>query len=61
MPEPAGAWCLVQDILSLIHGSALDFPRRDPLLSELFALGERLGVARMGGVHWQLGLELEFA
>ncbi|MBD9628562.1 MULTISPECIES: hypothetical protein [Pseudomonadaceae] len=54
-------WRLVHGIVSLIHGSTLDFTRRDELLSELFALGERLDVARMGGIHWQLGLELEFA
>jgi hypothetical protein len=54
-------WRLVHGIVSLIHGRTLDFTRRDPLLSELFALGERLDVARMGGLHWQLGLELEFA
>lgn len=54
-------WSLVHGIVSLIHRSTLEFPRRDELLSELFALGERLDVARMGGIHWQLGLELEFA
>ena len=54
-------WRLVHGIVSLIHASTQDFPRCDPLLSELFALGERLDVARMGGIHWQLGLELEFA
>lgn len=54
-------WQLVHDIVSLVHGSALEFPRRDTLLSELFALGERLDLARLSGIHWQLGLELEFA
>jgi len=59
--DAQAGWRLMHGIVSLIHGSTLDFPRRDPLLSELFALGERLDVARMGGIHWQLGLELEFA
>ncbi|WP_447751121.1 hypothetical protein [Pseudomonas nicosulfuronedens] len=54
-------WRLVHGIVSLIHGSTLELTRRDQLLSELFALGERLDVARMTGTHWQLGLELEFA
>ncbi|WP_440468726.1 hypothetical protein ACKI1H_14855 [Pseudomonas sp. YH-1] len=52
---------LVHGIVGLVHGGTLEFPQRDALLSELFALGERLDVARMGGIHWQLGLELEFA
>ncbi|MCP1625825.1 hypothetical protein [Pseudomonas nitroreducens] len=59
--DAQAGWCLVHDIVSLIHGSTLGFTRRDALLAELFALGERLDVARMGDIHWQLGLELEFA
>ncbi|WP_225614930.1 hypothetical protein [Pseudomonas sp. PDM18] len=51
----------MRGIVSLIHDRTLEFDRRDPLLSELFALGERLDVAHMVGVHWQLGLELELA
>ncbi|MFJ3264266.1 hypothetical protein ACIPK7_28770 [Pseudomonas sp. NPDC086581] len=54
-------WRLVRGIVSLIHDRTLEFDRRDPLLSELFALGQRLDVAHMVGVHWQLGLELELA
>lgn len=54
-------WRLVHGIVGLIHGNTLELTRRDPLLSELFALGERLDVARMAGIHWQLGLQLEFA
>lgn len=54
-------WRLVRGIISLVHGNTLEFSRRDELLSELFALGERLDVARMGGIHWQLGVELALA
>ncbi|QRY76953.1 hypothetical protein JVX91_15160 [Pseudomonas sp. PDNC002] len=53
--------CLVRGIFDLIHCQALELPRRQELLSELFTLAERLEVARISGVPWQLGLELEFA
>ena len=53
-------WQMVHDIVRQVHGSAQQYPHRDALLSELFSLGERLDVARMGGIDWQLGLELEF-
>lgn len=59
--EAQAGWRLVHGTISLIHRSTLEFPRRDELLSELFALRERLDVARMSDIHWQLGLELEFA
>ncbi|MBB4862315.1 hypothetical protein HNP46_001153 [Pseudomonas nitritireducens] len=52
---------LVHGIVELVHDSGLELEQRDELLSELFALGERLDDARLGGIHWQLGLELEFA
>ncbi|MFR0691763.1 hypothetical protein ACLUTX_20365 [Enterobacterales bacterium AE_CKDN230030158-1A_HGKHYDSX7] len=59
--DAQSGWRLVHSIVSLVHGRALELPRRDELLSELFALGERLDVARLAAIHWQFGLELEFA
>jgi hypothetical protein len=59
--DAQAGWHLVHAIVRLIHRSAGDWARRDELLTELLNLGERLDVARMGGIHWQLGLELEFA
>ncbi|WP_448680102.1 hypothetical protein [Pseudomonas nicosulfuronedens] len=59
--DAQSGWRLVHAIVSLVHGNALAFTRRGELLAELFALGERLDVARMGGIRWQFGLELEFA
>lgn len=59
--EAQAGWRLVQVVVSLVHGSTLEFTHRDELLSELFALGERLDEARLGDIRWQLSLELEFA
>ncbi|MFV3369077.1 hypothetical protein ACNFH5_13000 [Pseudomonas sp. NY15435] len=59
--DAQAGWRLMHGIVCLIHDNALELGRRDELLSELFALGERLDVAHMGGIHWHLGLELEFA
>lgn len=52
---------LMRSIVGLIHDGVLEFPNRQQLLGELFALGERLDAARISGTRWQLGLELEFA
>ena len=52
---------LAQAILGLVQDQALELTNRPALLRELFALGERLDAARLGGNRWHLGLALEFA